>query len=56
MSHRTDKAFYAITGYTPRRTIGQRVVGLTVYTLLGGLAIWAALGIAVGIARTITGA
>lgn len=56
MTYRTARAFAAITGVNPRRTIGQRITSATVYTLLAGLAIWAALAIAVGIVRTITGA
>lgn len=54
MTYRTERAFAAITGYTPRRTLGQRITGVAVYTLLGGLAIWAAIGIVVGIINTVT--
>lgn len=56
MTYRTDRAFAALPGYTSRHTIGQRITSAIVYTLLAGLSIWAAVAIAVGIIRTISGA
>ena len=50
-----NKEFAAITGHLQRRPIGQRIASATVYTLLGGLAVWAGLATAVGIADTVTG-
>lgn len=55
MNHHTNRAFASITGHRPRRSFAQRITAATVYTLLGGLAIWAGLAIGVGIIRTITG-
>ena len=56
MTNRLDRAFSAITGWAPRRTLGQQIATATVYTLLDGLAVWAGAAIAVGIICTVTGA
>lgn len=56
MSYRTERAFAALIGYAPRRSPGQRIASAVVYILLGGLAVWAGAGIAVGIVHTLTGA